>query len=88
MLDDNSEIIQQEMLKTEAELIDAISEASLDGLIDIFHRVSNETLDTAELIEDLLSVDREYTKEAVFSTFRVLKAVLAEIEYRIKENKI
>jgi hypothetical protein len=80
--------LQKLVLIAEGELIDALSDCSMAELVDAFQGVTEELFDRSESIEEMLEVDREYKQEIVFSTARVLKAILAEIEYRIRENKI
>jgi hypothetical protein len=77
-----------EMLESEVDLIDDLPNVSLDELLEIFHLASERSLSTSEYIENFLQHRREFSQELFFSNFRVIKAVLVEIEYRIKENKI
>ena len=89
MLDDILEEIRRKMLEAEGEVYDKLSDYSLEVLVDFYHSVNEDVLDNAKCLEHIVkSEHRKYGQEAIFSTFRILKAILAEIEYRIKENKI
>jgi hypothetical protein len=81
--------MQQKMLEAEEEVLLRLpTEYSLEELVNFFHSAHLRVLDSAETIEGILQHRREYSQEGIFSTFRILHAVLAEIEYRIRENKI
>ena len=88
MIEDLLEEAKREMLESEANLIDGLPDISLDELIEVFNMASERSLSTSTYIENILQHKREFSQELFFSNFRVVRAVLAEIEYRIKENKI
>lgn len=88
MSDNILEVLQQKMLEAEEDLFDSLPDQPLDDLIELFHDAQKNVLDTAKTTEGILKQNRRFGQEALFSTFRVLKAILAEIESRIKENKI
>ena len=90
MLEDNPVIeeLRLAMLQAEEEIIDTLYDRSLEDLIIFYHEVAEDVLDDAKHIENIIHRNSKAGHEAIFSTFRVLKSILAEIEYRIKENKI
>lgn len=76
------------MLSAEEKLLDVLPEFSLDELIDTFIGTESDILDNHTNLKIILGENGEAGKVAIFSTFRVMKAILAEIEYRIIENII
>lgn len=85
---DNVEIFKARMLKAEEEVLDTFEHRSLEGLIFFFNEASKEIFEDSSLIEEMAHSHNDAGYEAVFSTFRVLKGIMAEIEYRLRENKI
>jgi hypothetical protein len=89
MLDNNTEDKLYELLiEDEEELIDDLKNLTLEDLVYFYQAVNEDILDNGKSIEYILKQNQKYGRDALFSTFRILKAILAEIEYRIKENKI
>jgi hypothetical protein len=90
-MNDMLEAIKEEMLKTEVETLEQIPDYSLYDLVN-FYYLANEGImnDSGQRLKNILNSGdkRKFGEEAIFSTFRLLRAVLAEIEYRIRENKI
>jgi len=80
----------RKMIEAEQKVISEIPDKTLENLIALFYLSQNNILDNPKGITSILDHDihRKYGEEALYSTFRVLKAVLAEIEYRIKEKII
>lgn len=74
--------IQKQMLKAEEKVMDEIPELTLEELINFYSALSEDIYFDTDCIE----IYRNSSQEAILSTFRVIKAILAEIEYRIKEN--
>ena len=75
------------MLEAEVELYDDFPNLSLDELVDLFQGAQTTVLDDKNFMRSILEHHSEYGKEAIFSTIRVVRAALTEIEYRIKEDK-
>jgi len=85
MSDDVERLTLRLMLEAEAEAIDNIPDGTLEELIDFYQGAIIDVLDNGDNIKKYVENDRP---EIIFSTFRILKAIMAEIEYRIKEKKI
>jgi hypothetical protein len=79
------------MIEAEQRVINDIPNKTLDNLISLFYLSNTGILDSPERIEYILDESvrsRKYGEEVIFSTCRISKAILAEIEYRIKEKII
>jgi hypothetical protein len=79
------------MIEAEEKVINDIPNKSLEKLVQLFHAAHMQILDNSERVELILSDAirfRGYGEEVMFSTFRLIKAVVAELEYRIKEKII
>ncbi len=77
------------MLEAEEEMYTELPDFSVNELVDFFSHSQHNMLDSYEHLERLTNGEyKEISKEVVFSTFRVMKAILAELEYRINEDKI
>ena len=85
MSDDVERLTLRLMLEAEAEAIDNIQDGTLEELIDFYQGAIIDVLDNGDNIKKYVENDRP---EIIFSTFRILKDIMAEIEYRIKEKKI
>ena len=85
MSDDVERLTLRLILEAEAEAIDNIPDGTLEELIDFYQGAIIDVLDNGDNIKKYVENDRP---EIIFSTFRILKAIMAEIEYRIKEKKI
>ena len=88
MLDQPSEESIQEMITAEEQLIDTLGNISIELLVSMCNQIQEKVFYDDGYIETVLEDDRRFGQESVFSAFRVLKAIMAEIEYRIKENLI
>jgi hypothetical protein len=79
------------MIEAEQHVINDIPNKTLDNLVTLFHLSNAGILESSERIEYILGESvrsRKYGEEVIFSTCRLSKAILAEIEYRIKEKII
>jgi hypothetical protein len=88
MLDDKLEQLRLHMLDAEGELLDGLPTFDFDELLDLYNSANEKIFVNSTLIEIILKTNRELGQEAILSAVRVQRAILTEIEYRIKENKI
>jgi hypothetical protein len=85
---DEAEKLKVKMLKSEEKLISALPDYSLEYLLELLYNVQAQILERPEIVRNTMYYNREYGTEALLSTFRIIKAILAEFEYRILEDKI
>lgn len=86
MSNDSPEVLIQNIKKYEEEVIDHLPISALPELTNLFIAVQSMIFEDPTYIEDVINSNREFGPIGIFSTFRVLKAIIAEIEYRINEN--
>ena len=88
MSNTSDDIPLEVLLELEEELIDSFTERTFEELLSILKEIQKELLNDIELFQGALKDDPDNAKDTAYSIFRVMKAILAEIEYRLKENKI